>query len=76
MQRYANLGGESGVAAYACRPGEIRLRFADRATVYVYTGTHPGAAHVREMQRLATAGRGLATYVNQHVRDNYAYTID
>ena len=76
MQRYANRGGDSGVAAYECRPGEIRLRFADRTTIYVYTGARPGAAHVREMQRLAKAGRGLATYVNQHVRDDYAYTIE
>ena len=31
MQRYANRGGDSGVAAYECRPGEIRLRFAIKA---------------------------------------------
>jgi hypothetical protein len=76
MQRYANRSGDSGVAAYECRPGEIRLRFVDRATVYVYTRSHPGMADVREMQRLATAGRGLATYVNQHVRDDYEYAIE
>jgi len=76
MKRYGNLDGDSGVAAYECRSDEIRLRFVDRATIYVYTRTHPGARHVREMQRLATTGRGLATYVNRHVRDNYEYTIE
>lgn len=76
MERYANLGGDSGVAAYACRPDEIRLRFVDRPTIYVYTRRHPGMAHVREMQRLAKAGRGLATYINQHVRDDYDHAIE
>jgi hypothetical protein len=27
---------------------------------------------VDAMKRLAKAGKGLATYVNQHVKDNYA----
>ena len=76
MQRYANQGGHSGVAAYECRPGEIRLKFVDRATIYVYSGVSPGAQHVRAMQRLAASGKGLATYVNRHVRDDYEYAID
>jgi len=75
VRRYENLDGHSGVAAYDIRPGEIRLRFVDRDTIYVYTAVRPGAKHVREMQRLAEAGEGLATYVNQHVRENYEHTI-
>jgi hypothetical protein len=76
MTPYGNQSGDSGVAAYECRPGEIRLKFVDRDTIYVYTRGTPGAEHVREMQRLAETGKGLATYVNQHVRDDYEYAID
>jgi hypothetical protein len=76
MTPYGNRSGDSGVAAYECRADEIRLRFVGGATIYVYTGVAPGSRHVRAMQRLATAGKGLATYVNQHVRDDYEYTID
>ena len=75
MKPYGNQSGDSGVAAYECRPGEIRLKFVDRETIYVYTRVRPGAEHVREMQRLAKSGDGLATYVNQHVRDDYEYSI-
>jgi hypothetical protein len=76
VKHYANLDGHSGVSAYEIRPGEIRLRFVDRDTIYVYTGVCPGAKRVREMQRRAEAGKGLATYVNRHVRDDYEYAID
>lgn len=65
----------SGVAAYACGPGWIDLRF-HRGGTYRYDDDRPGAAHVREMRRLAALGQGLNTYVNQHVRDRYARRLD
>ena len=71
MQRYRNIGGDSGVAAYELGPGSITVRFENDGT-YLYDGSRPGASHVAEMRRLAQAGRGLATYINQFVRDNYA----
>jgi hypothetical protein len=39
---------------------------------YSYDATKPGTKHVDAMKRLALAGEGLTTYVNQHVRENYA----
>ncbi|KQP21701.1 hypothetical protein [Pseudorhodoferax sp. Leaf267] len=71
MKRYANLGGDSGVVAYAIAPGRITVRFRGGET-YVYDASAPGALAVAEMQRLALAGRGLSTYISQHVRENYA----
>lgn len=71
MKRYANLSGDSGVEAYAIAPGRITVRFRGGAT-YVYDRRAPGAAAVAEMQRLATAGRGLATYITRHVGGNFA----
>lgn len=69
MKRYR--GSDSGIAAYAWGPGWIVIRF-HRGGTYRYDDRHPGPEHVLEMQRLAEAGEGLNTYVNQHVRDDYA----
>lgn len=75
MKRYANLGGDSGVVAYAIAPGQITVRFRSGET-YVYDSSAPGAAAVAEMQRLALAGRGLSGYISQHVRERYARKLD
>jgi len=75
MQRYRNLNGDAGVVAYEIRPGAIVLRFRDGRT-YLYDQTAPGGDHVAAMQQRAQAGRGLTTYVNQHVRENYAARLD
>jgi len=45
--------------------GEVRLQDAKDET-------KPGAQHVARMKQLAEEGRGLATYINRYVRDNYA----
>ncbi len=71
MKRYANLDGDSGVVAYAIAPGSITVRFRDGGT-YLYDSRAPGAAAVAEMQRLAKAGRGLASYINRQVRGNFS----
>lgn len=75
MRPYRGAGRNSGVVAYASGPGWILVRFRDGAT-YRYDGRHPGAVHVLEMQRLAEAGTGLATYINRHVRADYAARVD
>ena len=71
MTRYRNLAGDSGVAAYACGEGVIRVRFVHDGT-YEYTDAATGRAHVRNMQALAVAGRGLASYIGRFVHDRYA----
>jgi hypothetical protein len=75
MQRYRNLDGSSGVAAYRIGDGFIEVRFVDGGT-YRYDHTTPGASDVAAMQEHARAGRGLATYINQHVRDRYSARLD
>jgi hypothetical protein len=75
MQRYRNLEGHSGVAAYAIGDGMIRVRFADGGT-YEYTDATPGREHVRNMQELARLGRGLSTYISKFVREYYARKLD
>lgn len=71
MQRYRNLDGASGVAAYDIGDGVIRIRFVNGDT-YEYTDEVTGREHVHNMQLLARAGRGLASYVSRFVHDAYA----
>lgn len=75
MLPYGGPNGSSGVVAYLIEGDSITLRFVDRPTLYVYDANRPGLAAVHEMQRLARHGAGLTTYINQHVRKNYALKI-
>lgn len=66
---------DTGVRAFAELPDAIALQFSD-GRVYVYDGDTPGRLHVRAMQRLARAGKGLTTYVNRFVRERYAQKLE
>jgi hypothetical protein len=68
---YKDRSGTSGVRHYALGQTFIRVWFEDGG-LYQYDEAKPGALHVARMKRLAEEGRGLATYINQHVRENYA----
>lgn len=70
MQRYANLGGDSGVVGYDLGPDFIVVYF-DSHSMYKYTNQSAGADNVAEMQRLAQAGEGLNAYINIHVKYGY-----
>ena len=71
MKRYRNLDGNSGVTAYENGCGFIRIRFVNGDT-YEYTDEATGREHIANMQQLARAGRGLATYVSRFVHEDYA----
>jgi hypothetical protein len=59
------------VVAYELGAGFIRIRFVN-GEVYEYTDATTGREHVQNMQELARAGEGLATYVSRFVHDAYA----
>ncbi len=71
MQRYKNLGGDSGIDAYEIAPGSITVRFSDGKN-YRYTDASAGADSVRRMQELADSGQGLNEFINRVVKKNYA----
>jgi hypothetical protein len=75
MQRYGNQSRESGVVAYDIDAGQIIVQFrnGDR---YLYTEDSAGAANIATMQALAKAGRGLSSFISQHVHDRYARKIN
>ena len=70
MQRYTNLSGDSGVTAYEIGADYIVVQFRT-GTPYRYSYAGAGQHHVERMKKLAVAGRGLSTYISQHVHDRY-----
>jgi len=73
-KRYKNLSGHSGVKSYALGPSFIIVWFED-GRGYEYNDYLPGLEDVNQMKHLAQEGQGLATYINQNVRENYARRI-
>ena len=75
MQRYNNLSGQSGVLAYEIGKDSITIEFVGGER-YLYTARSAGAENIAKMQELARAGRGLSTFVSQHIRTRYARKLD
>ena len=71
MQLYKNLGGNSGVSAYAISDDSITVQFNDGGT-YLYNYNKPGAQSVERMKQLAISGRGLNSFISTSVKKNYA----
>jgi len=72
MKRYANRSGTSGVSFYDDGQDFIKVQFGEFDDwIYVYDHVRPGIAEVAHMKALAATGRGLSTYISQHVRDRY-----
>jgi hypothetical protein len=72
---YANSDGGSGISNYEILGSAIIIEFVHAKYRYVYDNTRPGPEHVKAMMTLAKQGRGLATYINQHVGTSYARRI-
>jgi hypothetical protein len=75
MQHYGNHNRESGVVAYDIDAGQITVQFRNGER-YLYTEDSAGAANIAKMQELAKAGRGLSSFISQHVHDRYARKIN
>ena len=71
MRPYANVGGDSGVAAFEVAADSITVQFRDGAT-YLYNYLRTGSAHIEQMKQLALGGSGLNSYINRCVRKSYA----
>ena len=71
MEPYKNLSGVSNVTAYEIGSDSIKVQFKDGG-LYRYDARSAGHENVEEMKTLAVAGRGLNTFINQHVRKDYA----
>ena len=70
MKNYANLSNDSGVLAYEYGKDWIRVLFLGHEP-YHYSYRSAGKHHVETMKNLADSGKGLSTYISQHVKDQY-----
>jgi len=70
MERYKNVGGDSGVTGYEIGSDYIRVQFSD-GSVYLYTYASAGSNNIEQMKKLAIAGRGLNSFINRNVRKSY-----
>lgn len=71
MERYKNLGGDSGVAAYEIGDDFIKVQFND-GSLYLYTNQSAESNNIEQMKRLAIAGRGLNSFIGRVVKKRYA----
>ncbi|NVK63018.1 MAG: hypothetical protein HWE22_00475 [Flavobacteriales bacterium] len=71
MNRYRNLGGNSGVAGYQINTTSITIQFSGNYKLYTYSYGKAGQVHVDNMKVLATQGRGLNAYIKKHVNNLY-----
>jgi hypothetical protein len=74
MTKYRNLGGDSGIRSYEVGNDSITVQFSD-GSVYLYTAHSAGSANIEEMKVLAEAGHSLNSFINRHVRFNYAQKL-
>jgi hypothetical protein len=70
MIPYKNLEGHSGVTAYEIAAESIAVQF-DYNAVYLYTYKSAGKRVIEKMKQLATAGKGLSTYISQTVKQKF-----
>lgn len=71
MEMYANRNGQSNVTAFEFMEDGIVVQFRP-GPKYLYTNGSAGAAAISNMKQLATAGFGLNSFINTHVRKRYA----
>jgi len=71
MERYKNLGGDSGVVAYEIGDDSIKVAFSD-GSLYLYSYGSAGHHNIEKMKELAGAGSGLNNFINTNVRNKYA----
>lgn len=71
MQRYRNLGGNSGVVAFEHSKNSIKVRFHD-GSEYLYDIQSAGSGNILQMIALAERGWGLNSFISRHVKKGYA----
>lgn len=71
IERYRNLGGKSGVAAYSLENDSVTVQFNDGGA-YLYNCVSAGRDQIETMKALAIAGQGLNSFIMKYVRKSYA----
>jgi len=74
MEKYRDIGGNSGISEYEIGDDFIIVYFA-KGGVYLYDYFTTGSYHVNNMMRLARMGNGLNGYINLNAKYTYARKI-
>lgn len=74
MERYRDIGGNSGISAYEVGDDFIIVRFT-KGSMYLYNYSITGSNHVNKMIELARMGNGLNGYINLNAKHTYARKI-
>jgi len=71
MEKYRDIGGNSGISSYEIGDDFIIVCFA-KGGVYLYDYSVTGSNHVNKMIELARIGSGLNRYINLNTKYSYA----
>ena len=71
MQKYKNLGGDSGVEGYEIGSDYIVVKFKSTVRTYTYSYASAGEELVEHMKGLAKSGEGLNEYINKYAKYKY-----
>ena len=71
MERYKNLGGDSGIIGYEIGVDSITVQFRN-GSVYLYNNLSTGNSNIDHMKSLAVAGHGLNSFISTRVKTRYA----
>ena len=71
MEKYKNIGHDSGVLAYEIGDDFIKVEFSS-GSLYLYSYESAGRQNIEEMKELAIAGQGLNSFINRNVRKDFA----
>jgi hypothetical protein len=74
MHLYKNLSGDSKVERYGITKDSVTIRYTD-CSVYIYTNQSVDPASISKMKTLATAGKGLGTFIKSTVKDRYSRKV-
>ncbi|WP_413519714.1 hypothetical protein [Psychrobacter glacincola] len=74
MEKYRDIGGNSGISAYEVGDDFIIVRFK-KGGMYLYNYSITGSSHVNKMVELARIGNGLNGYMNLNIEHASARKI-
>lgn len=75
METYRNYGGNSDVARFEIAAGAIIIEFMSGThRHYLFDEVRPGPGHVQRLQVLAITGRGLNSYIAEHLSSTTSYS--
>lgn len=70
MERYKNIGGNSGISGYEIYDDSVTVKFTTGA-IYVYTYRSADRENIEQMKILAKQGHGLNSFIMKNVKNSF-----